>query len=165
MKLIKNTLILVFFTILLTSCSNQVVEKFRGCPEAIIEWVDVLMINGIHYQHPIPDQPDEKVSLSLNKGKEIGKVTYKMVDHACKDYKMKNGDAAYLEKSTPIYEVKGYPSTFMVMADDKVYVADRNIKAKTAGEMYPLRGLVKNIHIESTEDGRRLHTIFSLINE
>ncbi|MCQ6281624.1 hypothetical protein [Bacillus sp. EB600] len=159
MKLIKNISILVFLTILLASCSNQVVEKHKGCPDAIIEWADVLMINGINYQHPIPDQHDENVPLSLKKGRKIGKVTYKMADHACKDHKMKNGDASYLEKGTPIYDVKGYPSTFIVMADDKVYVADRNKKVKTAGEMYPLHGLVKNIHIESTEVGRRLHTL------
>lgn len=71
---------------------------------------------------------------------------------------MKNGDAAYLGSGTSIFELKGYPSTFAVVADEKVYIAEQNSSAKTAGELYPLKGLVKNIYIESTEDGSRLHT-------
>lgn len=158
MKFIRNIAILILFTFLLTSCSNSFVNKIGGCPDAAIEWVDLLMVNDIKYQHHFPDQPDENFPLSIEKGIEIGKVTYKMADNACSDHKMKNGDAAYLEKGTPIYELKGYPSSFIIVANDKVYVAEQNKKAETAGEMYPLKGLVKNIHLESTEDGSRIHT-------
>ncbi|WP_026575620.1 hypothetical protein [Bacillus sp. UNC438CL73TsuS30] len=156
MKFVKNTVLIIIFTVILTSCDKAVFNN--GCPDSIIEWVDVLMMNNIKYQHYFPEPGIEKVSVSLEKGKEIGKVTYKMADSACSDYQMKNGDAAYLEKGTPIYKLKGYPSSFIVVADNNIYVADQNGKAKTAGELYPLRGLVKNIHIESTEDGKRLYT-------
>ena len=46
----------------------------------------------------------------------------------------------------------------MVVANDVVYIATQNQKAKTAGELYPMDQLVKDIHIQSTEDGKRLHT-------
>lgn len=151
-----GVLLLVFVLGFLVSCNNNVGS---GCPNGeVIEWVDALMINDVKYQHHFPDSTDEQSLLSIEKGEELGKVTFMMNEHACSDHKMENGDAAYLPKGTSIYEVKGYPSTFIVVADDKVYVVDENKKAKTAGELYPLDGLAKHIHIESTEDGSRLHT-------
>ena len=46
----------------------------------------------------------------------------------------------------------------MVTANDDVYIVNTNNKAKTAGELYPIDELVKNIYIQSTEDGKRIHT-------
>jgi hypothetical protein len=153
----RKIIIPIFFLfICATGCSNTINDI--GCPDGAIEWVDLLMINNIKYQHPIPDSPDQKMPVSIEKGKQLGKVTYTMADRACSDHKMKNGDAAYVEEGTPIYELKGYPSSFVVVADDNLYIVEKNKNAKTAGEMYPLRGLVKNIHFESTEDGSKIHT-------
>jgi len=156
MRILKNMSILFILTILLSSCSNF--NLIRGCPDAEIEWVDLVMINDIKYEHHFPEQNDDNVQLSIEKGNEVGKVTYKMADSACSNHKMRNGDAAFLDEGTQIFEIKGYPSSFVVVANDKVYVADENKKAKTARELYALEGLVKNIYFESTEDGSRLHT-------
>lgn len=146
---------LITVLLLLASCSKSLSD---GCPDAEIEWIDTLMINNIHYQYQFPEAIDEQVPLSIENGKKIGEVSYKMADKACSNHKMKNGDATYLTEGTPIYEVKGYPTDLMVAANNKVYIADRNEKAKAAKELLPLKNAVKNIHIESTEDGRRLHT-------
>jgi hypothetical protein len=154
MKFIKITFIVLFFAVSLTSCSNPI----TGCPDAEIEWVDVIMNNDIKYQHHFPDPLDKNTPITFEKGKEIGKVSYMMAGNACSNHKTKNGDATYLEKGTPIYEIKGYPSSFAVVANDKVYIADENKNAKSAGEFIPLEDLVKDIHIESTEDGSILHT-------
>jgi hypothetical protein len=157
----KYILLLFFFTIFLASCSNTnspITSPVRGCPDAEIERVDMLMINDIKYQHHFADASDEGTNFSIEKGNEVGKVTYKMADNACSNHQMENGDSAYLEEDTVIYELKGYPSTFAVVSNEKVYITESNHNAKTAGELYPLDGLVKNIHIESTEDGSRLHT-------
>ena len=116
------------------------------------------MIDDIKYEHHFPDPADENLPLTIEKGRELGKVTYKMADSACSNHKAQNGDATYLEEGTIIYEIKGYPTSLIVAANDVVYVVDRNQKAKTAGELYPMDKLVKNIHIESTEDGKRIHT-------
>ncbi|MEH7236641.1 hypothetical protein [Bacillus sp. JJ1562] len=163
MKKRCGILILVFVLGFLVSCNNKSgtfgSSQTKGCPNGeIIEWVEVLMINDIKYQHHFPDSTDEQSLISIEKGEELGKVTFMMDEHACSNHVMGNGDAAYLPKGTSIYEVKGYPASFIVTASDDVYVVDENKKAKTAGELYPLDGLVKNIHIESTEDGSRLHT-------
>lgn len=156
MKISKNMFFIIVLTIFLSSCGNF--NPIKGCPDAEIEWVDMVMIHDIQYQHHFPDSTDEKIPINIEKGKELGKVTYKMADRACSNHKMKNGDAAFLEEGTPIYEIKGYPTGLIVAANDKVYVVDTNIKAKTAGDLYPMDQLVKNIYIESTEDGSRLHT-------
>ncbi|KAA0546306.1 hypothetical protein FZW96_16520 [Bacillus sp. BGMRC 2118] len=155
MKVIKS--LFVFLLIgLLTSCNNfKVMTK---CPDGIIEWVDMVMIQDIKYQHHFPDSPDENQQISVEKGKELGKVTYKMADRACSNHKMRNGDATFLEEGTTIHAIEGYPSSLIVFANDKVYVAETHPKATTAGELYPIDNLVKDIHIESTEDGRRVHS-------
>lgn len=123
----KNMILISFIALLLSSCSNLITSNggslrystsFTGCPDAEIEWVDMLMIDDIKYEHYFP-HPDE---------------------------------------GTSIYEIKGYPTSLVVVANDVVYVADRNKKAKTVGELYLMNKLVQNIHIQSTEDGKRLHT-------
>ena len=167
MKIFKNMLFISVFALLLSSCSNSTSLKggldshftsLTGCPDAEISWVDMLMIDDIKYEHHYPDPADENLPLTIEKGRELGKVTYKMADSACSNHEAQNGDATYLEVGTIIYEIKGYPTSLIVVANDVVYVVDRNQKAKTAGELYPMDKLVKNIHIESTEDGKRIHT-------
>lgn len=164
----RGSFILIFVSFLLVSCNkqsatppspSQSIDQTEGCPNGeVIEWVDVLMINDIKYEHHFPDASDEQSSIVIEKGEKLGDVTFMMSENACSDHVMKNGDAAYLPEGTSIYEVKGYPSSFIVTAGDNVFVVDENKIAKTAGELYPFDGLVKNIHFESTEDGSRLHT-------
>ncbi|MER2127835.1 hypothetical protein [Solibacillus sp.] len=116
------------------------------------------MVGDIKYEHHFPEPAHENMPITIEKGKELGKVTYRMADSACSNHKMQNGHAAFLTEGTSIYEIKGYPSALMVVADDVVYVASENKHAKTAGDLYLIDQLVKNIHIESTEDGTRMHT-------
>ncbi|MGE7925039.1 hypothetical protein ACQKND_17925 [Viridibacillus arvi] len=150
MNVFKNLLIISLLTMLVSACSNF--SSIKGCPDAVIEWIDVVMINDITYQHHFPKPSDEVTSISIERGRELGKVTYMMADSACSNHKMKNGDAAFLEEGTPIYEIKGYPTALVVMANDRVFVADTNKKAKTAGDLKPMDNLVKNIYFESTQD-------------
>lgn len=156
MSKLKYLVFIFVFTLLLSSCSN--LSSLIGCPNSEIEWVDILMIDDIQYEHHFPESALENIPIMIEKGKELGKVTYKMADRACSNHKMKNGDAAYVEEGTVIYEIKEYPTALIVAANDNVYIASTNKKAKTAGELYPMDKLVKNIYIESTEDGKIIHT-------
>jgi hypothetical protein len=153
MKWMQRVAIIVLISSILTSCNLSF-----GCPDAEIEWVDVLMIDDVKYHQPFTVDPDEPLFPPVEKGKPLGEIEYKMADKACSDHKMKNGDAAYIEEGTIVYAVKGYPSSLMVMANEKVYVADENTDAKTIGDLYQIKNLVKNIHLESKEDGSRIHT-------
>ena len=125
MKSLKKMLCILVFTILLTSCSNSILGS---CPDGEIEWMDVLKIGGIQYQHQFPGSADESGPISIEKGRKVGEVDYRMADSACSNHEMKNGDATFWEEGSSIYEVKGYPPDLMVMTDDKVYVTDRVIK-------------------------------------
>lgn len=118
----------------------------------------MLMIDDIKYERHYPELANGNLHITIEKGKELSKVKYKMADSACSNHKMQNGDAAFLNEGTIIYEIKGYPSSLVVAANDVVYVANTNKKAKTAGELYPMDRLVKNIYIQSTVDGKRMHT-------
>ncbi|MGM9924535.1 MAG: hypothetical protein ACI35R_09840 [Bacillus sp. (in: firmicutes)] len=154
---VKRISILAVCSLLLSACNPSILSN--NCPpNVVIEWANVVMINDIQYEHAFPEPADENTSPSIEKGHKIGEVTYQMADHACSNHQMKNGDAAFLEEGTPLYEIKGYPPSLMVAANNQVYTATDNKKAKTVGELYPVAGLVKDIHIESSEDGRRLHT-------
>lgn len=147
------------FALLLSSCSHS--TSHEVCPDGKIEWVDMLMIDDIKYEHHFPEPANENLPISIEKGRELGKVTYELANNACSNHKMQNGDAAYLKEGTMIYEIKDYSTSLIVAANDVIYVAETNKEAKTAGELYPMDKLVKNIYIESTEDGKRIHT-FSL---
>lgn len=157
LNLLKNIVLILGIGLMLSSCSN-VASPSMCPPNTVIEWVDMLMIDDIKYEHYFSELANENLPIIIEKGRELGKVTYQMADSACSNHKMQNGDAAFLEEGTIIYEVKGYPTSLMVAANDSVYVANSNNKAKTAGELYPMENLVKNIYIESTEDGKRLLT-------
>lgn len=115
----------------------------------------MLMIDSIQYEHHYLESENP---VTIETGKELGKVTYTMADKACSNHRLRNGDAAYLEEGTIIYEIKGYPTSLVVAADNLAYVVDTNWKAETAGELYPLDKLVKNIYMNSLEDGKRIHT-------
>lgn len=152
MRYLQRIFGLLTLVLLLTSCNQNVLLK---CPDAEIEWIDLIMINDIKYQHHYLVEPE---NISVEKGNPIGEVKFKMADKACSNHQTKNGDAAFLDIGTVIYEIKGYPTTLIVLAGEKVYVADSNEDAKTTAELYPVENKVKDIHIESTYDGRKLHT-------
>jgi hypothetical protein len=126
-----------------------------GCPDAEIKWMDVLKINDIKYQHDFVEEPE---GFTPVKGKKIGEVSYQMADNACSGHKTRNGDAAFLQKGTDIYEVKGYPSSLMVTADDRVFVVDENNEAEKGSDLYPVQDKVRNIIFRSTEDDKIIHT-------
>lgn len=126
-----------------------------GCPDGAIRWVDVLKISDITYQHDFLKEPE---GFKAEKGKKLGEVSFKLADQACSSHKTKNGDAAYVDEGTPIYAVKGYPSTLMVTAADRVFIAYENKNAKTVAEFYPVKGIVKNVIFRSTIDDSIIHT-------
>lgn len=148
----QSRLVLSLITILTMAACTPFSD---GCPDGEIEWVDVLKINDITYQHDFVEEPE---GFKADKGKKIGEVSYKMADNACSNHKMKNGDAAFLRKGTDIYEVKGYPSALIVTAGDRVFIAEENKAAEKVRELYPVDGKVKNIIFRSTENESIIHT-------
>jgi hypothetical protein len=123
----------------------------------IIDYVDFLKLNDIIYEgfyREANEGPDPEFQI----GDKIGEVTFMLADCAPPGYTPQNGNAAFLAAGTPIHEVKGYPADMMVEADGKLYIVDRNEEAETVADLYPAAGKVKDLHLQSTEDGSRIHT-------
>lgn len=153
---------LIIIVIILNGCNvekNTEITDFddlgdisKSCPDGIIEWVDILMLNDVTYTSDV-DGPQIGDNI---KGEKLGEVNYMMADNACSYHKLRNGDAAYLPKGTQIYEYRGYSPDFRVIAGDKVYQVHDNKKAKTISDLYNIHGKVIKISLESSADGRHL---------
>ncbi|MGU3469742.1 hypothetical protein ACLBWT_01075 [Paenibacillus sp. D51F] len=120
---------------------------------SIPEWVDILRVNGLYYVH------DSEASAALPDGRlgpRIGSVKFKMADNACTDYKMKDGDAAFLPIGTEIHALKGYRPDFRLAAGGKIYEVRSNPRARTIGELMDIEGKVVTVSLHSGMDGKRI---------
>ncbi|PLR73161.1 hypothetical protein [Bacillus sp. UMB0728] len=149
----KFGLISIIVIFILAACSNIGSIESDCPPNAVIEWVDVLMVNGIKYEGG-----DEGLSEgeAPEKGKKIGEVTYTLADNACLGHKLKNGDAAFLPVGTEIYEIAGYRSDFRVLAGNQVYQVSENNKAKILSDLLDIKGKVAKMSLESDYDGSHI---------
>ncbi len=77
-----------------------------------IDWVDFIVLNDINYHRAYLDN----YKLEKDKvGKVIGKVEFTVANNIYNPkYKVKNGDAAFLEKGTKIYKLENYSTNFRV---------------------------------------------------
>jgi hypothetical protein len=68
-----------------------------------------------------------------------------------------DGDAAYLEAGSPLYQVRGYRPTFRVAARQDgrlvLFEADTNPRARAGRDLLDLEGKVRRISINSRDDG------------
>ncbi|QKS45948.1 hypothetical protein HUB94_16965 [Paenibacillus cellulosilyticus] len=142
-------LALVMTSLGCSSLSKAKLGSSGNC-NAEIEWVDFLMINDIDYNRNVDE--DEKITPDQI-GDKVGEVTYTASGHACTDYRMNNGDAAFLPIGTPIYAMKGYRSSFRVIADNKLYQARTNPNARSMAELLDIEGKVTKIGLDSGYDG------------
>ncbi|WP_088012721.1 hypothetical protein [Gottfriedia acidiceleris] len=74
--------------------------------QSIIEWVDFVRWNGVEYN-------GVQSGVLANENfidEKVGEVKFKVSDHITNPrYKIKDGDAAFHEKGTEIYSIKGNP--------------------------------------------------------
>jgi hypothetical protein len=152
--LVKKLGLISFIVVfVLSSCSNIGSTASDCPPNAVIEWIDVLMVNGVKYEGG-----DEGLSEgeAPKKGKKIGEVAYTLADQACLGHKMKNGDAAFLPVGTEIYEIAGYRSNFRVLAGNQVYQVSENNEARTISDLMDIKGKVTKMSLESDYDGSHI---------
>lgn len=120
---------------------------------AIIEWVDFLMMGDIKYYQNY----DGTLPLSDDLyGEQVGEVSFMLNDHACTDHVTKNGDAAFLPVGTPVYAIQGYKPEFRVAAGNKVYEVQENANAATMGDLLDIEGKVTKVSLNSGEDGSHI---------
>lgn len=81
---------------------------------AQIDWVDFVQVGGTQYV-AAPGSPTTLSDSDL--GRVVAHVKFKLAGNVCDpNYRPKDGDAAYLESGTPIYEVAGHLQSQLLAA-------------------------------------------------
>ncbi len=121
-----------------------------------IDWVDFIVLNDINYHRAYLDN----YKLEKDKvGKVIGKVEFTVANNIYNPkYKVKNGDAAFLEKGIKIYKLENYSTNFRVAVYTNnewiIYEADNNPKAQMGEDLLDINNKVTRIGINSETDGK-----------
>lgn len=98
--------------ILLSAC--QYPGSTHGCSNVQIDWVDFIQVGTIQYVAG-PSAPAGLQESDL--GSVFAHVKFKVAGNVCDpNYRLKDGDAAFLEPGTPIYAINGRPSNQMLAA-------------------------------------------------
>ena len=75
---------------------------------AQIDWVNFVEVGSTQYVAGLGASPDVLQDSDL--GPVYAHVKFKVSGHVCDpNYRVKDGDAAFLEPGTPIYQVAGHP--------------------------------------------------------
>jgi hypothetical protein len=102
----RKFLVFIFLIFIVSGCRTT---PFDG--HAIIDWVDFIKWDGVEYNGIYTAiLADEKYI-----GEKLGTIKFKVADNVTNpNYKIRNGDAAFHEKGTEIFTVKGQPSLIAV---------------------------------------------------
>ena len=112
--------ILLFFLLFLFIAGCRPLAYIGGSK---IDWVDFIRLDGIEYQGIHTGALANKVYI----GKKIGTVKFKVADNVKNpNYKIRNGDAAFHEKGTEIFQIKNQPHL----------IAVKNTKAVNGYQVY-----------------------------
>jgi hypothetical protein len=103
----------VGFSLAVLMAACQLPGAGIGCT-AQIDWVDFVQVGAVQYVAG-PGSPATVQQAQL--GKVVSRVKFRVSRKVCDpNYRPKDGDAAFLDPGTAIYEVAGYPSTEVVAA-------------------------------------------------
>jgi hypothetical protein len=104
----KTAVVILLLMFILAGCRST---PFG--PQSVIDWVDFIHWGGIKYDGIYSGVLADKDYV----GKKLGEVKFKVADNVTNsNYKTRNGDAAFHEKGTEIYSLKG-ESNFIVVKD------------------------------------------------
>ena len=105
--------LIVALTLLLVS-GCQAFGSGPGCSNVQIEWVDFIQVGSTQFVVG-PGTPTSLQESDL--GPVVAHVKSKVAGNVCDpNYHPKDGDAAFLDPGTPIYQVKGQPTSAMLAA-------------------------------------------------
>ncbi len=98
--------------LLMSAC--QLPGSAQGCSSAQIDWVDFIQLGATQYVAGVA-APTTISEGDL--GPMVARVKFKVAGNVCDPgYRPKDGDAAFLEPGTPIYQVNGQPVSKVVAA-------------------------------------------------
>ena len=98
--------------LLVNAC--QLPGSAQGCSNVQIDWVDFIQLGSNQYLAGMGAPTTVQES---DLGPVVARVKFKVAGNVCDpSYKPKDGDAAFLEPGTPIYQVSGEPAAKVVAA-------------------------------------------------
>ena len=101
-KLVMGLAILAF----MTACQ---LPGQSTCSNTMIDWVNFIQVGSTQYVSGPQLETDLQES---DLGPVYAQVKFKVNGNVCDpNYKLKDGDAAFLDAGTPIYEIKGHPTS------------------------------------------------------
>ncbi|MEK4630251.1 MAG: hypothetical protein ABS944_13900 [Solibacillus sp.] len=105
----KKWVLFATLSLILTGCLNETHTE--------IDWVDFVRFNDTTYYGSY----SKEITSETDLGEVASIVEFKVAENVTNSsYKIKNGDAAFHEKGTKIYEVKGTEGIFAVKSDHKI---------------------------------------------
>ncbi|MDQ6877979.1 MAG: hypothetical protein M3082_09840 [Candidatus Dormibacteraeota bacterium] len=103
-----NTRVFVVLAALLFTAACQLPVSSSSC-NAQIDWVNFIHIGSTQY---VVGPATPTVIQESDLGAVYAHVNFKVSGNVCDpNYRLKNGDAAFLDAGTPIYQVNGHPSS------------------------------------------------------
>jgi hypothetical protein len=144
-------LLTIIFPLILAACS---IGNNSGTG-TLIDWVDFIVLGDIQY---VGNYYGDNKLVEGSIDKVIGEVKFNVSNNTKKtDYKLKNGDAAYLPKGTKIYSINGYKPEFRIAVNTegewRIYEADTNPGAKKGEDLLDISDKVLYIGINNETDG------------
>ena len=119
-----------------------------------VDWVDFIQFDEIRYFRASPPVAIDDSYL----GTQFAQVKFNVSDNVTDPYyRSEDGDAAFLDVGTPVYEVRGYSPNFRLAASFDgqliLYEADSNPSATVGADLLDIEGKVTSIAINSETDG------------
>ncbi len=141
-----------------STTSNSETTQPTHALGAIVDWADVIRFEGITYQ--AADSGVGRLLKEEDLGPKFAKVKHRLQDNVNEPaYIIKNGDAGYLDPGTPVYEMKGYDTSFRLVAYDgkalKLYEVVSNMRAAEVSDYLDIEGKVRHIGVYGDFDGTR----------
>ena len=103
-----NTKVFVVLAVLLTLAACQLPGSTSSC-NAQIDWVNFIQVGSTQY---VAGPQSPTILQESDLGPVYAHVKFKVSGDVCDpNYRLKDGDAAFLDAGTPIYQVNGHPSS------------------------------------------------------
>ena len=108
-----------------------------------IDWTTFIQFNNITYlAAPLPDS----ITITPEQLVPYDTVRFRLAENVNDPYfRTKNGDAAFLQKGTPVFSIKGFSPLFCLWAGGILFEADTNPKAKKGADLLDIGGKVDYI--------------------
>ncbi|ALC92376.1 hypothetical protein AM500_23365 [Bacillus sp. FJAT-18017] len=119
---------ILLLVIVLAGCQSNPFQQTH----VEIDWVDFIKWDGVEYDGILEGVLANESFI----GKKIGEVNFKVADNVSdSNYRIKDGDAAFHEKGTALYEIKGLPG-FLAVKDEGAINGYRVYYARSEDEEY-----------------------------